>query len=115
MGECISRQAVTCRSTKRSQTPRRGDTSVALNLAEGNGKRSVPDRVRFLEIARGSALERAACLDVLVVRKRLDRDGAAAGKATLVRVVSTVTKLIEKLREQSSTSTSMSTSTTRRA
>jgi four helix bundle protein len=81
-------------------------TSVALNIAEGNGKRSVPDRVRFLEVARGSALECAACLDVLVVRKSLDREAAAAAKTTLIRVVSTVTKLIERLLEQTSTSTS---------
>ena len=87
-------------------------TSVALNIAEGNGKRSVADRVRYLEIARGSALECAACLDVLVVRKRLADDEAGRGKATLVRIVSTVMKLIERLLEQPSTSTSTSTSTT---
>jgi four helix bundle protein len=87
-------------------------TSVALNIAEGNGKRSVPDRVRFLEIARGSALECAACLDVLVMRKKLDRVVADAGKAILIRIVSTVTKLIEKLLKPPSTSTSTSTSTT---
>ena len=39
-------------------------------------------------------------------------DAASAGKAILVRVVSTVTKLIEKLLNPSSTSTSTSTSTT---
>jgi four helix bundle protein len=89
-------------------------TSVALNIAEGNGKRSIPDRVRFLEIARGSALESAACLDVLAVRGRVTRQNADAGKATLVRVVSTITKLIERLLrgEEASTSTSTSTSTT---
>ena len=89
-------------------------TSVALNIAEGNGKRSVLDRARFLEIARGSALECAACLDVLVVRGKLDSELAAAGKATLVRIVATVTKLIERLLSGSSTSTSTSTSTSRR-
>jgi four helix bundle protein len=86
-------------------------TSIALNIAEGNGKRSVADRVRYLEIARGSALECAACLDVLVVRNNLITDAANTGKTTLVRVVSMVTKLIERL-EHSSTSTRTSTSTT---
>src|SRR5262249_46944987 len=86
-------------------------TSIALNIAEGNGKRSSPDRIRYLEIARGSALECAACLDVLVVRRRVDRDVAHHGKSTLVRVVSILTKLIENLLERPSTSTSTSTST----
>ena len=88
-------------------------TSVALNIAEGNGKRSIADRVRYLEIARGSALECAACLGVLVVRKLLDSSIARRGKETLVRVVSTITKLIAWLLEQPSTSTSTSTSTTK--
>ncbi len=86
-------------------------TSVALNIAEGNGKRSLPDRIRYLEIARGSALECAACLDVLVARSRLATDVAGQGKATLVRIVSTITKLIERhLHDAASTSTSTSTS-----
>ena len=94
-------------------------TSVALNIAEGNGKRSFPDRIRYLEIARGSALECAACLDVLVARGRLAPEVASQGKATLVRIVSTITKLIERhlhaaaAAAAASTSTSTSTSTSR--
>ncbi len=86
-------------------------TSIALDIAEGNGKRSVADRVRYLETARGSALECAACLDVLVVRNSLVPDIANTGKATLVRVVSMVTKLTDKLLERTSTITSTGTST----
>jgi four helix bundle protein len=47
----------------------RASTSIPLNIAEGNGKFANADRARFLEIARGSALECAACVDVLAVRK----------------------------------------------
>lgn len=72
----------------------RASTSIALNIAEGNGKRSHPDRCRYLDIARGSALECAACLDVLVARKKLVADETAAGKAILLGVVSLVSGLI---------------------
>ena len=47
----------------------RSATSIPLNIAEGNGKFSKRDRGRLFDIARGSALEAAASLDVLVSRK----------------------------------------------
>lgn len=50
----------------------RASTSVPLNIAEGNGKFTPLDRCRFFDIARGSALESAACLDVLVAKRRLE-------------------------------------------
>ncbi len=72
----------------------RASTSIALNLAEGNGKRSYPDRCRFFDIARGSALECAACLDVLVARKVLPCEAIIPGKAVLLEVVSMIAGLI---------------------
>jgi four helix bundle protein len=71
--------------------------SILNNIAEGNGKRSLRDRCRFFDVARGSALECAASLDVLVARRKLDDDQAEVGKAILVRIVSMLVKLIEKL------------------
>jgi four helix bundle protein len=70
----------------------RASTSIPLNIAEGNGKYTAPDRCRFFDIARGSALECAACLDVLVAKKRLAR--AEQGKEILVRIVSMLVGLI---------------------
>ena len=43
--------------------------SLELNIAEGNGKYTSADRCRFFDTARASALECAACLDVLVAKK----------------------------------------------
>lgn len=73
----------------------RASTSIVLNIAEGNGKRSRPDRCRYLDIARGSALECAACLDVLVVKSQLAASSAAEGKEVLVGVVSMLVGLLE--------------------
>jgi four helix bundle protein len=70
----------------------RASTSIPLNIAEGNGKYTAPDRCRFFDIARGSALECAACLDLLVAKKRLAQ--AEPGKEILVRMVSMLVGLI---------------------
>ena len=74
----------------------RASTSVALNLAEGNGKRSLVERCRFFDIARGSGVECAACLDVLVARQQVDRSVAEQGKAILIEVVSMTAGLIAR-------------------
>ena len=74
----------------------RASTSIVLNIAEGNGKRSHPDRCRYLDIARGSALESAACLDVLVARRKLSMDEVVEGKTILLGVVSLVAGLIAR-------------------
>lgn len=74
----------------------RAATSVVLNLAEGNGKRSSPERCRFFDIARGSAVECAACLDVLRVKGRLVDTEISEGKAILLEVVSMTAGLIAR-------------------
>ena len=74
----------------------RASTSVVLNIAEGNGKRSYPDRSRFFDIARGSALECAACLDVLVSRSQMDQNTANEGKVILIETVSMIGGLIAR-------------------
>jgi len=70
----------------------RASTSISLNIAEGNGKFTEADRCRFFDIARGSALECAACLDVLLAKKRIDC--ADEGKEILVQIVSMLVGLI---------------------
>ncbi len=72
----------------------RASTSIPLNIAEGNGKYTPADRCRFFDIARGSALECAACLDVLTVKKRIEQEQADSGKRSLVPIVSMLVGLI---------------------
>jgi four helix bundle protein len=74
----------------------RSSQSVPQNIAEGNGKRSLADRRRFFEIARGSALESAASLDVLMVCRAVSKDEAEEGKRILHRIVSMLTRMTER-------------------
>ena len=46
----------------------RASISIVLNIAEGCGRRSPADKGRFYSMARGSATECAAILDLLGVR-----------------------------------------------
>ncbi|PYI97100.1 MAG: four helix bundle protein [Verrucomicrobia bacterium] len=75
----------------------RASTSVPLNIAEGNGKFAIKDRCRFLDFARGSALECAACLDVLVAKKLSDETAVWPGKEQLIEIVSMLMGLINSL------------------
>lgn len=74
----------------------RASTSIALNIAEGNGKYSPKDRCRFFDTAHGSALECAAGLDVLVARAKLTREQIRPGKERLQRIVQMLMGLIKK-------------------
>lgn len=71
----------------------RASTSAPLNIAEGNGKYSIKDRCRFLEIAYGSAVECAARLDVFLAKKLADQSDVDPGKQILHRIVSMLVKL----------------------
>jgi four helix bundle protein len=72
----------------------RASTSIPLNIAEGNGKFTGPDRCRYFDNARGSALECAAALDVLVAKGKCASEEIAAGKDRLVSIVSQLVGLI---------------------
>ena len=65
----------------------RARTSIPLNIAEGNGKFTAPDRCRYFDSARGSALECAACLDFLFRQQGINETELADGKARLQRIV----------------------------
>ena len=84
----------------------RASTSVPLNLAEGNAKSTAPDRCRYLDTARGSALEGAAGLDVLVAKGEFTPDPVRDGMALRYEGVSLLVGLIgsispERLGEES--------------
>ena len=66
--------------------------SVPLNIAEGNG-RSGSDRAHHMRIARGSATECGAIVDVLRLLDVAPIEQVDMGKELLVRVVSMLTKM----------------------
>ena len=68
--------------------------SIPLNIAEGSGRSSgSADRIRFRGIARGSAMECGAILDVArLLEIAPDADWNRA-KALLVRIVEMLSKM----------------------
>ena len=71
----------------------RASLSVALCIAEGAGRTSGPDTRRFYEMARGSATESAAVVDVLLVRRLIDAERHRAARNLALRIVQMLSRL----------------------
>ncbi len=72
----------------------RARASILLNIAEGNGRFTPADRCRFFDMARGSVLECAACLDLLVIKAGATKAEAEHGKQILLKIISMLVGLI---------------------
>ena len=73
----------------------RASTSIILNIAEGNGKFTSKDRCKYFDISRGSALECAAGLDILIAKNILSFEEIKPGKIMLKEIVSMLVGLIK--------------------
>lgn len=71
----------------------RASLSVVCNIAEGAGRRSRKDKRRFYAMARGSATESAAIIDVLRLRRLASEAQCRTARSHALRVVQLLTKL----------------------
>jgi len=76
----------------------RASQSIVLNLAEGCGKFPSPERVRFLQIACGSARECGAILDLLVRSQGVTENDWKYGKTLLERIVAMLTRMARPIK-----------------
>jgi four helix bundle protein len=76
---------------------RRASLSCVLNIAEGAGQRSRAQKRHLYSIARGSAMESAAILDVLRGHGVASHVEWRQARALVVRIVQMLTKLDQAL------------------
>ncbi len=72
----------------------RARTSILLNIPEGNGRFTPADRCKFFDIARGSGLECAGCLDLIFIKALVSEPELEEGKTILKDIVSLLVGLI---------------------
>ena len=72
---------------------KRGAMSIPLNIAEAAGKVSPAEASQHYAIARGSAMECSAVLDVIRTANLLKEPRLEAGDEILIRVVAMLTKM----------------------
>ena len=68
-----------------------------LNIAEGAGRRSPADKGRFYSMARGSATECSAVVDLLGARNLVDDRLRERARALLVRIVQMLSRLVARM------------------
>jgi four helix bundle protein len=61
-----------------TQQARSAATSIPLNIAEGRGRFTAPDQVRFMRQARGSVYELQTAIEICRRQKILDNETAEA-------------------------------------
>lgn len=74
----------------------RASTSIVLNIAEGAGKYSGPDKRRYFLSALGSTTECAAIFDILLRLKLTAPDVHRGVKEMLDRIASMLVKLAKR-------------------
>jgi four helix bundle protein len=84
-------------STLRDQLDR-ASSSILLNIAEGAGRFSRADKAQFYVVARASAMECAAILDVLLSRGTLTVVSHRHARGLLLRISQMLTKLVLRMR-----------------
>ena len=72
---------------------RRAASSIPRSIAEATGRTSEPDAARHFAIARGSAMECAAVLDVCRALGLVDEDRHRRGYELVERIVGMLTRL----------------------
>ena len=72
----------------------RASISVPLNVAEGAGRSTPRERARHYTIARGSAVECLACLDLLELE--ISAPDTVAARAIVLRLLNVLTAVIRR-------------------
>jgi four helix bundle protein len=75
----------------------RASVSIVLNIAEGSGRATGPDKAHFFAIARGSATECAGALDLMLARGLLTAADHRHGRGLLIRVVQMLTRMAARM------------------
>ena len=82
---------------------RRAALSIPSNIAEGQGRDSTKEFIRFLSIARGSCFELETQLNFCILSKYFDEEVVEVALNLLDEIGKMLTSLIKKLRSQLST------------
>lgn len=77
----------------------RASQSIPLNIAEGSGRFTKADKVNFFRVARGSAFECVACLDLILAMKlssEMELQGLRCRLVKMGKMLSGLIRFVER-------------------
>ena len=80
-----------------SDQMRRAVVSVPSNIAEGHGRDSAKEFIRFLSVARGSLRELSTQLELCLLCDYLDKDSVENANSLIIEIDKMLTSLSSKL------------------